>query len=463
MKRHVLLSFVLVLSLCAIIVGMSDDSYAPESGDSTEDTTVPVERVSVSPSSMNMLPEDVETLRATVYPSNATNSSVSWSCYPTGIVSLNSSGNSCTVTALKAGTVTVTASSSDGQRGSCTITVTAVTISIDKDDLVLIQGDYERVNVTVTPSSVSNEVSVSYSTNSVVTWDTYSDELYASREGTTTVTFEVRGAEAECTVEVLGGHIEAYDTRIDVTINTKDGVGLAGEVTRYNNDLQGTLIASVSSAGMSNGSMTSAAATYLQKCLEAVDYKASWAPIRVEVDGGDATTLSVSSVAMGALSNAGASLDISSSNGGVLLDPNSVKGLTGSNWSFSLVEVDNTTSIEDAKLFQINMRSGTQTVTEVDGTVTITIPFDISSSLVASGISVFSVSANGNITPLETSYDAIHGSVSVTVDSFGTLGVSNSGVVDDGTGTSTLSYVALAVIIIVAVLCVFLCYRYLLM
>ena len=84
-----LLSFVLVLSLCAIIVGMSDDSYAPESGDSTEDTTVPVERVSVSPSSMNMLPEDVETLRATVYPSNATNSSVSWSCYPTGIVSLN--------------------------------------------------------------------------------------------------------------------------------------------------------------------------------------------------------------------------------------------------------------------------------------------------------------------------------------------------------------------------------------
>lgn len=462
MKRHVLLSFVLVLSLCAIIVGTSDDSYAPGIGDSTEDTTIPVQQVNINRSSLSMLPEDVETLSATVSPNDATDRTVTWSVYPSGIVSVTGSGNSCTVTALRAGNATITAEAG-GVRDTCTVTVTAITISIDKEDLILIQGDSERVNVTVTPSSVSNEVSVSYSTNSVVTWDTYSDELYASREGTTTVTFEVRGAEAECTVEVLGGYIDVYDTRIDVTINSKNGVSLAGEVTRYNNDLQGTLIASVSAGGMSEGSMTSAAATYLEKCLEAVDYKASWAPIRVEVDGGDATTLSVSSVAMSALSNAGASLDISSSNGGVLLDPNSVKGLTGSNWSFSLVEVDNTTSIEDAKLFQINMRSGTQTVTEVDGTVTITIPFDISSSLVASGISVFSVSANGNITPLETSYDAIYGSVSVTVDSFGTLGVSNTGVVDDGTGTSTMSYVALAVIIIVAVLCVFLCYRYLLM
>ena len=161
------------------------------------------------------------------------------------------------------------------------------------------------------------------------------------------------------------------------------------------------------------------------------------------------------------ISDAGSSLSVSSDGGSVILDSTSVEGLSGATWSFSVVEVENTTSIEGAKLYQINMKSGTNAVSSVDGVATISISYDIMDSAMAANLSVFNVAADGTITHLDTSYDSIHGSVSVSLKSWGTIGVSTSGTVDDGTGTSTLSYVVLGVIIVLAALCLVFSYRYL--
>ncbi|WP_257292209.1 Ig domain-containing protein [Endozoicomonas sp. ONNA1] len=64
---------------------------------------------------------------ATVEPSNATNKAVEWSVLPDdgSIVTISASGETCTVTAVAAGSATVTATTEDGgHTADCTVTVT---------------------------------------------------------------------------------------------------------------------------------------------------------------------------------------------------------------------------------------------------------------------------------------------------------------------------------------------------
>lgn len=80
---------------------------------------IPVERVALNHSTLELHRNDTAQLIASVYPSDATDQTVLWSVVPEGIVSVETGS----ITALKAGTATVTARSGD-KSASCTITVT---------------------------------------------------------------------------------------------------------------------------------------------------------------------------------------------------------------------------------------------------------------------------------------------------------------------------------------------------
>ena len=444
--------------LCVITVGVSIEADTPSTDDSSD---VPVDYVTVSPSNRSMIPGDEYTLSATVNPTNATDRDVTWSSSNPNVVSVSGHGNTCTITAKAAGTAQIWAEAG-GKSDYCRVTVDDIQIKLGKTSVILVEGEDYHMDVSVIPSKVESELSVTSSNSSVVWWaDSYMNQIRADSEGTATLTFEVRGVKATCSVEVIGGSINVYSNSIDINLDTKGGVSLSGSADRYDNQISGTLTASVSSAGMSGGTISTEAGRYLDKYLSIASDRASWAPLKVEMDGGSSSSISLNQSTMAMISDAGSSLSVSSDGGSVILDSTSVEGLSGATWSFSVVEVENTTSIEGAKLYQINMKSGTNAVSSVDGVATISISYDIMDSAMAANLSVFNVAADGTITHLDTSYDSIHGSVSVSLKSWGTIGVSTSGTVDDGTGTSMLSYVVLGVIIVLAALCLVFSYRYL--
>ena len=85
--------------------------------------TIPVERITISPSPTFVGIGQTNWLTATVEPFNAENSNVTWSSSNTGAATVNQAGF---VTGVTAGTVTITATALDGSGvvGSCTVTVT---------------------------------------------------------------------------------------------------------------------------------------------------------------------------------------------------------------------------------------------------------------------------------------------------------------------------------------------------
>ncbi len=83
-------------------------------------TTVSPTSVSLDISSRTMIVGNQYTLEATVYPSNASNKSVTWSSSNSSVASVSSSG---VVTAKAAGSATITAKTSNGKTATCAITV----------------------------------------------------------------------------------------------------------------------------------------------------------------------------------------------------------------------------------------------------------------------------------------------------------------------------------------------------
>ncbi|MBE7025124.1 MAG: Ig domain-containing protein [Ruminococcaceae bacterium] len=82
--------------------------------------TIPATSVSLNTTSRTMIVENIYTLKATVFPSNTTDQSITWSSSNTGVASVSSEGK---VKAISAGTATITAKTSNGKKATCKITV----------------------------------------------------------------------------------------------------------------------------------------------------------------------------------------------------------------------------------------------------------------------------------------------------------------------------------------------------
>ena len=159
-------------------------------------SSVSAESVELDREELNLIVGDPEsetaTLTATVYPENAENKTVSWSADKTGYIELTDNGNgSCTVKALKAGSVTVTATVEDsGHTATCTVTVSSVSaesVELDQKELNLIVGDPESETATLTATVYPENA-----TNKTVSWN-------AVPEGVVELTVDG----AVCTVKAL--------------------------------------------------------------------------------------------------------------------------------------------------------------------------------------------------------------------------------------------------------------------
>ncbi len=169
--------------------------------------TVSVTGVSLDKTSLTMTIGDMQTLTATITPSNATNKSVTWSSSNKSVATVSSSG---VVTGQSVGTATITVTTNDGGKtATCTVKVQAATVpvtgvSLNKTSLSMTVGDTQTLTATVTPSNATNKnVSWSSSNTSVATVSS-SGVVTAKAAGTATITVKTNdgGKTAKCTVTV---------------------------------------------------------------------------------------------------------------------------------------------------------------------------------------------------------------------------------------------------------------------
>lgn len=117
--------------------------------------------VTVDPAELPLYTGDSNTLTATIEPSNATNTNLTWSSDSEKVATVDENG---TVTAVAHGTATITATAADGsgKTDTCTVTVTdkTYTISVTPDELdfgTILQNAAQPAAQTVTVTNTGNQ------------------------------------------------------------------------------------------------------------------------------------------------------------------------------------------------------------------------------------------------------------------------------------------------------------------
>ena len=210
---------------------------------------ISVTGVSLDNSALTMTVGDIQTLTATVTPSNATDKSVTWSSDNTSVATVSSSG---VVTAKAAGTAKITVKTNDGGKtATCTVTVKAATVpvtgvSLNKTSLSMTVGDTQTLTATVTPSNATNRSVTWSSDNTSVATVSSSGVVTAKAAGTATITVKTNdgGKTATCTVTVKAATVSVTGVTLDKT-----------SLTMTIGDMQ-TLTATITPSNATNKSVT---------------------------------------------------------------------------------------------------------------------------------------------------------------------------------------------------------------
>ncbi len=120
--------------------------------------TVRVDSVSVTPTTLSLLPGETASLTATIAPSNATNKNVTWSSSDLNVATVTNTGM---VSANNPGTTTITVTTVDGNKQAyCEVTVgsTAVTgLTITPPAIIIIKGQSIQLQVTLEPKDATDK------------------------------------------------------------------------------------------------------------------------------------------------------------------------------------------------------------------------------------------------------------------------------------------------------------------
>lgn len=169
---------------------------------------VPVSSISISPVTAQLVLGETVQLKATVFPSNATDKSIDWFSTDASVATVTDAG---LVTAVKEGTSIIRATA--GRiTVSCTVAVskplvTVTSITLSPSSLELYEGEDQTLTATVLPSDA---------TDKTVEWSTSDPEIAWVSDGTVTavkqgeavITAKAGEKTASCTVKVLRRAVE---------------------------------------------------------------------------------------------------------------------------------------------------------------------------------------------------------------------------------------------------------------
>lgn len=138
---------------------------------SVEAATIYVSSITLNKSSLSLGVGETSQLSASVYPTSATNRSVSWTSDNTSVATVSSSGF---VTAKSAGTAIITCKAKDGsgKKATCTIVVKEpvkpISITLNKTNETLSEGETLQLTATINPSDAADKTIIWISDNASV-------------------------------------------------------------------------------------------------------------------------------------------------------------------------------------------------------------------------------------------------------------------------------------------------------
>ena len=237
----------------AISAGTANISVTTTDGNFTDESIitvlVPVSGISLDPETISLAEGATSTLNATVSPSNASDTSLSWQSSDDTIATVSSNG---LVNAIAAGTATITVTTLDGSfTDESVITVFQPTVdvsgvSVNPQTLSLAEGAISTLNATVSPSDA---------TDNSLTWSSSDDTIATvSTNGTINA---ITAGEATITVATLDGNftdesvITVFQPTVDVT-----GVSVTPQTLSLAEGSNSTLTAIVSPSNASDNSVS---------------------------------------------------------------------------------------------------------------------------------------------------------------------------------------------------------------
>lgn len=190
---------------------------------------VAVTSITLDKSSLSLIKGETETLAATVSPSNATHTKVSWTSSDPSVATIDSEG---IVQAIANGNATIIAQVDD-IKATCPVTVTTPveSITLNKDKLTLNKGESETLVATVVPTDA---------TEATVTWGTSNPymasvdangKVTAMGAGNVTITAKAGGKSAVCMVTVNVPVESITLNRTNITLDEGESTTLKATVT----------------------------------------------------------------------------------------------------------------------------------------------------------------------------------------------------------------------------------------
>lgn len=194
-----------------------------------------VNSISLNRSKINLEKGESYNLIATIYPTNATNKTISWSSSNRSVATV-SNGR---VVAKGVGTATITATV-DGKRVTCTVyvsdynyNVNVTSVYLNTNSISLKPNDTYNLTATVYPTNATNKYVSWSSDNTRVARVSSTGKVTAVSNGYATITATVNGKKANCTVYVSSyNDIEATYMDLNVGfLNLKIGESFTVKAT----------------------------------------------------------------------------------------------------------------------------------------------------------------------------------------------------------------------------------------
>ena len=163
--------------------------------------SVPAEGIKISKKKLTLDVNKTATLKATVFPANATNKNVIWDSSNTAVAKVSSKGK---VTAKKAGTAKITVTTEDGDyTASCVVTVkqpaeSVKITNIKNSCLTLKKGKTYTLKAAVAPADTTNKKVKWSSSDSTVVSVTSAGKLKARKVGKATITVKAVSGDSKC-------------------------------------------------------------------------------------------------------------------------------------------------------------------------------------------------------------------------------------------------------------------------
>ncbi|MDY5414359.1 S-layer homology domain-containing protein [Anaerotignum sp.] len=191
---------------------------------------IPVAEVKLNKNNITLTVGDIETLTATVEPTNATNKTVMWSSSDNTVATVDSQTGE--VKAISRGEAVITAEAEDGKgaKAICEVEVKQLVtgISLNKTELSLYTGREEKLTATVNPDNANDPTLIWSSDNEDVATVDQNGNVKAISQGKAVITVTANddsGKTATCTVTVKkkssGGSVFFWDLKFDTNGGSK--------------------------------------------------------------------------------------------------------------------------------------------------------------------------------------------------------------------------------------------------